>query len=113
MNRLQKLASHLQPLNDEKSNENIKEILIQNHVSGTSTNLPSLTTLQLQFLDEHTLSLKLNRPNRLNALDATMRKEFHHVLDFLHQNNKIRVVILSGNGRGFCAGLFILFYFLF
>ena len=48
--------------------------------------------------------LRFNRPDRLNAFDAAMSRElplaFHAVLN----DDNSRVVVLTGNGRGFCAG---------
>ena len=45
-----------------------------------------------------------NRPERLNAINVTMLAEFAELFDHLSQNDKIRVVIITGEGRGFCAG---------
>jgi enoyl-CoA hydratase len=46
----------------------------------------------------------LNRPERLNAISVTMLAEFAELFDHLSQNDKIRVVVITGEGRGFCAG---------
>lgn len=51
------------------------------------------------------LWLVLNRPHALNALNRTLIDELHTVLDMLHDDQSIRVVILRGAGRAFCAGL--------
>jgi enoyl-CoA hydratase len=48
--------------------------------------------------------LILNRPERLNAISVTMLAEFAELFDHLSQNDKIRVVVITGEGRGFCAG---------
>ncbi len=47
----------------------------------------------------------LNRPESLNSMSRTMMLELQHYFGKLYTNNDIRVVILTGNGRGFCAGL--------
>ena len=47
----------------------------------------------------------LNRPERLNALSWDLVDELHAVLDRLEQDTTTRVVVLTGAGRGFCAGL--------
>jgi enoyl-CoA hydratase/carnithine racemase len=49
--------------------------------------------------------LTLNRPERLNALDATMVRELWSYFDALQSDYSRRVVIMRGAGKGFCAGL--------
>ncbi|MGH7966887.1 MAG: enoyl-CoA hydratase/isomerase family protein [Candidatus Binatia bacterium] len=51
------------------------------------------------------LWLVLDRPHALNALSRQLVDELHSVLDMLHADQSIRVVILRGAGRAFCAGL--------
>jgi enoyl-CoA hydratase len=51
------------------------------------------------------LWVTLNRPERLNALNPTLVEELHDLLDALAQDPSIRVVVLRGAGRAFCAGL--------
>ncbi len=51
------------------------------------------------------LWLILNRPQVLNALSRQLVDDLHDVLDVLHDDQSIRVVILRGTGRAFCAGL--------
>lgn len=51
------------------------------------------------------LWLILNRPQALNALSSQLVDELHDVLNMLHDDQSIRVVILRGEGRAFCAGL--------
>lgn len=61
-------------------------------------------TLELRR-DGGLLWLTLNRPQVLNALSRTLVDELHAVLDMLHDDQSLRVVILHGAGRAFCAGL--------
>ena len=61
-------------------------------------------TLELRR-DGGLLWLVLNRPQSLNAMNRPLVEELHHVLDELHADQSIRVVILRGAGRAFCAGL--------
>jgi enoyl-CoA hydratase len=49
--------------------------------------------------------LTLNRPDRLNAITRELVDELHDVLDAVDADHTCRVVILTGAGRGFCAGL--------
>ncbi len=58
----------------------------------------------LTDLEAGILTITLNRPDRLNALTGTMLTELLDVLDEVDRNDEIRVVIVTGAGRGFCAG---------
>ncbi len=49
--------------------------------------------------------LTLNRPDRRNAIDATMVRELWSYFNGLQGDYACRVVILRGAGKGFCAGL--------
>ena len=49
--------------------------------------------------------LTLNRPEKLNALTTEMVQALHAQLDDIAADSSVRVVILTGAGRGFCAGL--------
>ena len=48
--------------------------------------------------------LTLNRPDKLNALDATMLAEFREAMEVIEVDPDVRVVILTGAGRAFSAG---------
>jgi len=48
--------------------------------------------------------LTLNRPDRLNALSGAAVAHFSRTLDELGQDPAVRVIVLTGAGRGFCAG---------
>jgi enoyl-CoA hydratase len=47
----------------------------------------------------------LNRPQAMNALSSELRRTLVDTFDKLSADPKVRVVILTGAGRGFCAGL--------
>ncbi|CAN5735493.1 crotonase/enoyl-CoA hydratase family protein [soil metagenome] len=49
--------------------------------------------------------VRLNRPDKLNALDPAMFAALVEAADALASDRSVRVVVLSGEGRGFCAGL--------
>ena len=65
--------------------------------------MPEFNTLQYQVVD-HVLTLTMNRPERLNAFNSEMQREFLEALDHADQDDEIRAVIVTGEGRGFCAG---------
>jgi enoyl-CoA hydratase/carnithine racemase len=48
--------------------------------------------------------VRLNRPAQLNALNAAMFAELRSVSDSLQSDQDVRVIVLAGSGRGFCAG---------
>ena len=48
--------------------------------------------------------ITLNRPERLNAVDPLMRLELDALCNEIARNSIVKVVILTGAGRGFCAG---------
>jgi enoyl-CoA hydratase len=65
----------------------------------------SFETLAIEPLAEGVLLLRLERPERLNALSWTMVDELHAATTAIGKDLEVRVVVLTGAGRGFCAGL--------
>src|SRR3982074_1059517 len=55
-------------------------------------------------LAERVLTITLNRPERLNAWTPTMASELIEAFDRADADDEVRVVIVTGAGRGFCAG---------
>lgn len=51
------------------------------------------------------LTIRMNRPDRLNALNPQLVSELRDVFQSLYFERSVRVVILEGAGRAFCAGL--------
>lgn len=49
--------------------------------------------------------IRLERPERLNALNYSCVGELHDALDAVGDDDTCKVVVLTGRGRGFCAGL--------
>lgn len=58
----------------------------------------------LYELAEGILTLTLNRPEKLNAFTATMRDELIDAFDRADADDAVRAVVITGAGRGFCAG---------
>jgi enoyl-CoA hydratase/carnithine racemase len=54
--------------------------------------------------EDGVLTLTLNRPDRLNALNVQMLEELLRVLDEVDADDAVRAVIVTGAGRAFCAG---------
>ena len=55
-------------------------------------------------LEDHVLTITLNRPDRLNAWTPTMGRELIEALDRADADDEVRAVIITGAGRAFCAG---------
>lgn len=56
-------------------------------------------------VEDGVVRITLNRPDRLNAMNAELIDGLHDALDGVDRRPDVRVVILTGAGRGFCAGL--------
>jgi enoyl-CoA hydratase/carnithine racemase len=54
---------------------------------------------------DHAGILKLNRPDRMNAISVAMLTDLNDALKDFDNDPKVRVIILTGEGRGFCSGL--------
>ena len=60
---------------------------------------------QIEYsVDDHVLTITLNRPDRLNAFTEQMRAELVEAFDQADADDDVRAVIVTGAGRGFCAG---------
>src|SRR3954463_303136 len=55
-------------------------------------------------VEDGVLTLTLNRPDRLNAFTPTMKDELIAAFDAADGDDAVRAVIVTGEGRGFCAG---------
>ena len=54
--------------------------------------------------EEGTATVTLNRPERLNAISRQLIQDFEQVVDLIEADTSVRVVIVTGEGRAFCAG---------
>ncbi|HYB20920.1 MAG TPA: crotonase/enoyl-CoA hydratase family protein [Thermodesulfobacteriota bacterium] len=55
-------------------------------------------------VDDRILTMVLNRPDKLNAVTEKMLKEMIDAFDQADRDDRVRVVIVTGAGRAFCAG---------
>ena len=58
----------------------------------------------LYEIEDKILTITLNRPDRLNAFTGQMMDELISAFKQAGEDDDVRVVIVTGSGRGFCAG---------
>ena len=64
---------------------------------------PTFETIKLE-IENGVATLTLNRPDKLNAFNTQMMKEMIACFDHTDANDDVKVVIVTGAGRAFCAG---------
>lgn len=65
----------------------------------------SMTQLVKVHVHEAAGTIILNRPEKRNALSRALLSELAQAFDDLHQQRRVRAVILTGSGGSFCAGM--------
>ena len=63
-----------------------------------------MTDVVLCEIDQGVALLTLNRPDRLNAWTNAMHRAYFDLLDACAADEDVRVIVVTGAGRGFCAG---------
>ena len=58
----------------------------------------------LYDVQDKILTITLNRPDKLNAFTGTMQSELIDAFDRADKDDNVRAIIVTGAGRGFCAG---------
>ncbi|XP_033309291.1 delta(3,5)-Delta(2,4)-dienoyl-CoA isomerase, mitochondrial [Bombus bifarius] len=87
---------------------NVVKTRIQHAYKMNYSNIKSLDkyeTLTISVPKKWIYMVQLNRPEKLNALNDTMWREFKICFDQLASEPECRVIILSGAGKTFCAGI--------
>ena len=64
-----------------------------------------MAEIELTYPIEGIALVTMNRPDKLNAMTSTMVEALHDTFSRIGRSRDIRVVVLTGQGRGFCAGL--------
>jgi enoyl-CoA hydratase/carnithine racemase len=64
---------------------------------------PTFETIKLE-VEDGVATLTLNRPDKLNAFNTQMMLDMIAAFDFTDAEDDVKVVIVTGAGRGFCAG---------
>ena len=63
-----------------------------------------MTDLVLLNVQDGIATLTLNRPDKRNAMSDEMRTQFVNALESVAADKAIRALVLTGSGKGFCAG---------
>lgn len=61
-------------------------------------------TIGFEILDGGISKITLKRPEKLNALNAVMLNELNQALMTIQQDSSIQAVLITGDGKAFCAG---------
>lgn len=64
-----------------------------------------MANVEISHPEPHITLLTLNRPEALNALTYDLVNELHQAFDVIHADHGCRAIVITGAGRGFCAGL--------
>jgi enoyl-CoA hydratase/carnithine racemase len=86
------LAPSGAPPNDARRNTHFKE------------GIPMAYETIKYEISEQILTITLNRPEKLNAFTGQMQQEMIAAFDAADEDDDIRAIIVTGEGRGFCAG---------
>ena len=71
----------------------------------TLANSPTQTDALLYRVDQGVAVISFNRPDKLNALTPDMLTRFFELVNDAAQDTHVRVILITGEGRGFSAGL--------
>jgi enoyl-CoA hydratase len=64
-----------------------------------------VSTVEIIPLEPHITMVRLCRPERLNAISFDLVADLYTALDEVGSDPSCKVIVLTGSGRGFCAGL--------
>ena len=65
----------------------------------------SYENLIVEIGDDFVAEIRLNRPDHLNTFNTSMATELEHAFNDLDSQKNVRVVIVKGEGKAFCAGI--------
>ena len=68
------------------------------------SDIPVFETLAVT-LSDHVATVRLNRPEKANAMNAAMWQEIRQAFTWVDQTPEARVAVLLGEGKYFCAGI--------
>lgn len=71
---------------------------------GFLSHVDDFRTIRLGSSEDGILTITLNRPNKLNAFNEQMIREMRSVVWKANFDDRIRVIVITGEGRAFCSG---------
>ena len=71
--------------------------------NATSAGCPETTLVDTDLIDGVAV-IALNRPDKRNAINDAMRGDLFQVLDWADRSAEVRAIVITGRGKGFCAG---------
>ncbi|MFK4446448.1 enoyl-CoA hydratase/carnithine racemase [Caballeronia udeis] len=74
------------------------------HPAGFLETVDELKTIKVHMTDDGIVTITLARPNKLNAFDERMIREMRNIIWKANFDDQVRVIIITGEGRAFCAG---------
>jgi len=74
------------------------------HPAGFLGTVDELKTIKVHMTDDGIVTIMLARPNKLNAFDERMIREMRNVIWKANFDDQVRVIVITGEGRAFCAG---------
>lgn len=66
--------------------------------------MPAFKCARLEIADNGVATFTMARPEALNALSIDLRNDFRRMVDFVDGNEAVKALVLTGEGRAFCAG---------
>ncbi len=64
-----------------------------------------MSEIEISYPRDGVAQITMNRPDKLNAMTSEMVEQLHEAFSAVGRDREVRVAILTGAGRGFCAGL--------
>jgi enoyl-CoA hydratase len=64
-----------------------------------------MAEIELTYPRDGIALVTMNRPDKLNAMTSAMVESLHDTFSLIGRSRDVRVAVLTGQGRGFCAGL--------
>jgi len=77
---------------------------LTSRAKGKGGYIMSYTEIRVEEVKKGLKKITLNRPDQRNAISLKMVDELNRALSELHHDRSCRVVIMTGEGKGFCAG---------